>query len=225
MRNRVSLPTCVTKQKNMTTYIPMNTMWIRFRSCSGLNSIPDPTLSDIDLKVADLTQMDAALAQARNVLLTTHGGIEDFTFATQENNVESIDQSIRNARMSGGIISAISLLVGGIGIMNIMLASITERIREIGLRKAIGTTYFDIFTQILVESTVVAMLGGLAGLAASSVLVRIIVSFAASENAPVITMTAMIFAFSFSVAIGVLAGIFPAIKAAKLSPIEALRYE
>jgi putative ABC transport system permease protein len=66
-------------RKNLTAYIPMNTMWLRFRSCSGANNLPDPTLSDIDLKVNDLSQMEAALAQARNVLLTTHGGIEDFT--------------------------------------------------------------------------------------------------------------------------------------------------
>ncbi|MGB8169622.1 MAG: ABC transporter permease [Chthoniobacteraceae bacterium] len=212
------------ERKNMTAYIPLNTMWLRFRAASGLNNIPDPTLSDIDFKVTDLAQMEAALAQARNVLMSTHGGIEDFTFATQENNLESINQAIRNARTSGGIIAAISLLAGGIGIMNIMLASITERVREIGIRKAIGATFFDVFTQILVESVVVAVLGGLAGLGASMVLVKLIVLLSPNENTPIIGTQSMLAAFACSVFIGVLAGLIPAFKAAKLSPIQALRY-
>ncbi len=212
-------------RKNYTVYMPMNTMWVRFRSASGANNIPDPRLTDIDMKVANLDRLEPALQQARNVLLMTHRGIEDFSFRTQENQIQSIDSQIRNARLSGGIIAAISLIVGGIGIMNIMLASINERIREIGICKAIGATGLAIFLQILVESIVVALVGGLAGLVASFGLVQLLAVVSPAQNSPVITPVAMLVAVIFSACVGVIAGLFPAIKAARLDPIQALRYE
>ncbi|MCZ7641298.1 MAG: ABC transporter permease [Verrucomicrobia bacterium] len=147
------------ERKNRTLYMPLNTAWVRFRAASGQDGIPDPRLSDIDIKVASLDLLAPSLQQARNVLFMTHRGIEDFGFRTQENQLDSINQQIRNARMSGGFIAAISLLVGGIGIMNIMLASINERIRQIGICKAVGATGGAIFTQILIESVVISSSG------------------------------------------------------------------
>ena len=230
--------------KNNTIYIPLNTMWLKFRAGSAPAPAPgsptpaaastagtaqdfvaDPRLSSIYFKVLDIEQMNEALQQVKNVVLHTHQGIEDFAFNTQENWSENIAVAVRNARLSGSIIAAISLLVGGVGIMNIMLASITERVREIGVRKAVGATFLDIFVQILVESVVIAVIGGVAGLLASEGLVKLLSLLSPDANTPVITMDAMLLAFSFSVGVGVLAGIFPGLKAARLHPIQALRYD
>jgi putative ABC transport system permease protein len=212
------------RRKNYTLYMPLNTAWMRFRS-SVTNGTPDNRLSDIDLKVTDLEHLEPALQQARNVLMATHRGIEDFGFHTQENQLESINQQIHNARMSGGIIAAISLLVGGIGIMNIMLASINERIREIGICKAVGATGLAIFTQVLIESVVIALLGAALGVGFSFGFVRGLELVSPVSNAPVITPLALLIAVAFSGAVGVIAGLFPAFKAANLDPIQALRYE
>jgi putative ABC transport system permease protein len=225
--------------KNATVYIPLNTMWMKFRSGVSLTGYSstfaasagpggatgDPRLSNLELKVASVDQLPQSLQQVRNVLWSTHRGIEDFTFRTQEEWAEQIRTFVHNARLSGGMIAGISLLVGGIGIMNIMLASISERVREIGIRKSVGAATMDIFVQILVESVVIALLGGLAGLVVSFALVQMLSSFSPSDNAPIITGLAMSVAFGFSALVGVLAGIFPAIKAARLNPIQALRYE
>jgi putative ABC transport system permease protein len=215
----------VFRMKNSTIYMPLNTMYLKFKSAVGTNSIPDPKLDVINVRIDSIDTLEPSLQQARNVLMHTHKGIEDFSFMTQENWSENITTAINNARLSGGIIAIISLLVGGIGIMNIMLASITERIREIGIRKAIGASNANIFIQILVESTVIALLGGIAGLATSYGLVEILGAISPVDNTPEITPMAMMVAFSFSAVVGVLAGIIPAVKAAKLDPIQALRYE
>jgi len=210
-------------RKNMTVYMPLNTAWVRFRVAGDVDGIPDPRLSDIDLKVADMSRMEAALQQARNVLLVTHNGIEDFNFRTQENQIESINKQIQNARMSGGIIAGISLLVGGIGIMNIMLASVTERTREIGIRLAVGARGRDVLRQFLTEAVLLSVMGGALGIATGFWLAPLLTKF--FQFPTLISNTSVILAFSVSAIIGVVFGFFPALKAANLDPIDALRYE
>lgn len=215
----------VFEHKNNSVHIPLKTMKLRFRAGETTDAVPDDRLGSISFMVRDFEGMGTALQQVKNVLLQTHRGIEDFSINTQENWSENITNAIRNARLSGGIIAAISLLVGGVGIMNIMLASITERVREIGIRKAVGATFLAIFIQVLTESVVIAAIGGLGGLLASRGLVELLSILSPTDFTPVITADAMLLAFSFSVGVGILAGLFPGFKAARLSPIQALRYE
>src|SRR5256885_263167 len=212
----------VFRMKNNTLLMPLNTVWMKFRAAGAGASkssstvantlnVPDPRLSVLEVKIADVDHINIALQQIRNVLMATHKGIEDFSFRTQEERAESIGTFIHNARMSGGIIAGISLLVGGIGIMNIMLASISERVREIGIRKAVGAATADVFIQILVESVVIAVIGGLVGFIASYGLVRLIVSVLAPDNTPLITLSAMAVGFAFSVCVWLGAGLLPAV--------------
>ena len=215
----------VFRLKNNSIFIPLKTMMIQFRAASGSDEKADPRLSGIYMKVRDISLLETALQQIRNVLQVSHNGIEDWSFRTEEDLADGIQVTIKNFRMSGVIIAAIALVVGGIGIMNIMLASVSERVREIGIRKAVGATTTDIFIQIIIESVVIALIGGIMGLAVSIALVDSITAFTPTENNPVITGEAMLFAWACSALVGVIAGMIPAIKASKLHPIQALKYD
>ena len=158
--------------------------------------------------------------QTKNIL-SRRLSTNDFTVQTQEQALSTVNNITNILTIALGGIAAISLLVGGIGVMNIMLVSVTERTKEIGLRKALGARRNDILSQFLLEAVILSLLGGtigiILGLSASYVLAKIFVSQ--------VTPWSVILAFIFSVVVGIIFGIAPALRASKLSPIEALRYE
>jgi putative ABC transport system permease protein len=214
-------------RKNNQIVIPISTAFYEFRSANMVgkdDAGPNYKLDGLVFQVADTNRFHETLDRVSDILKITHRGIEDFGFDTREEWFDRIEENARNVRASGGIIAGISLLVGGIGITNIMLASITERIREIGVRRAVGAKGRDIFVQIVVESAVIGVIGGLLGLVASLGVMRILVAISPAENAPVLELENVIVSFSFAVIIGVISGLYPAWKAARIEPIEALRY-
>jgi putative ABC transport system permease protein len=156
-------------------------------------------------------------------LLRRHYGTEDYEIVIPEALLEQKQKTQKIFNIVMGAIAGISLLVGGIGIMNIMLANILERTREIGIRRAIGATRNDVLSQFLYEAMVISILGGIIGIIVGFLLTSLITTYA--EWRTVITPFSIILAFVVSVLIGVGFGSYPAKKAADKDPIESLRYE
>ena len=200
-------------------FVPLTTAQNRMMGITYVNNI---TIQAENENVIDNVQ-----AEVENLLRTRHRiknpDDDDFTVRNLAALMDTMMSTANTITMLLGCIAAISLLVGGIGIMNIMLVSVTERTREIGIRKALGATYNNILLQFLIESAVIGIIGGFLG-----VVLGIGASYAISAFAEwktVISVPIIIIAVVFSVGIGVFFGIYPARKAALLDPIEALRYE
>ncbi len=193
-------------------------------------SAPD----EVDMIMAQAISSDAVpLAQEEiaAVLRTRHRtpiGQDDFTVFTQQNFLDTAATITGVLTIFLGGIAAISLLVGGIGIMNIMLVSVTERTREIGLRKAIGARKRDILFQFLTESSLLSLAGGIVGVALGWGLSLLVGAIAAANDAdltPIVNLDAVLLATLFSAGVGLFFGLYPAKRAADLEPVEALRYE
>lgn len=175
----------------------------------------------------DENGIDRLQSDIENLLRVRHGikdtNLDDFNIQNMNSIMETMEETTGTLTLFLGAVAAISLVVGGIGIMNIMLVSVTERTREIGIRKALGATYFVIVTQFLIEAVVISLMGGLIGIAlgiGASKLISL-----ASGMSTVISVPTIVVSFAFSMAIGLVFGIYPARKAAKLNPIDALHYE
>lgn len=185
----------------------------------------DRALTELNVQIDDPTRMRLGVDELNNIIGALHGGKKVANVSTNEQELQQMGNMQRNFLMVGGGVGTITLLVGGIGIMNLMLASINERFREIGVRKALGATRSNIFLQFLAEAVALSMLGGAAGALLGCAVIQALQGPMSRYAPPQISPLAIVVGFGFSVATGLLAGLYPAWRAARLDPIVALRYD
>ena len=203
--------------------VPITAAWNYLLGGRGRN------VQQIYVEATSAEATSAATTEVTQVLLDRHHISDpaqaDFQILSQQDVLNSASQTTGVLTLMLGAIAGISLVVGGIGIMNIMLVTVTERTREIGIRKAIGARRRDILMQFLIESMFLAGLGGALGILVGFGLSRILPLAVSSLPTPIISMPSVFMAFGISVGIGLFFGLYPANRAARLRPIEALRYE
>jgi putative ABC transport system permease protein len=209
-----------------TVYVPLTTAQTRFfpqRTLSG-----ERAAAAVFVSVVDETQVDAAVGQIEEILRERHdlgtGDEDDFAVTSQKEILDFANQITGIMTLFLGAIAGISLLVGGIGIMNIMLVSVTERTREVGIRKAVGATKRDILLQFLLEAIVLSFVGGLLGIGLGLLLANL-VSNLSPDFVTKVTVETLALAAGVASTVGLVFGVYPAARAANLRPIEALRYE
>ena len=203
-------------------FIPLSTAQIKFGGAGNTS------LGAINVQVVSADKMEWAQAELAAILRARHGltagQADDFTVQNQTQMVETVQETMGTFTVLLGSIAAISLLVGGIGVMNIMLVSVTERTREIGIRKAVGAKRRDIMAQFLVEAVVLTFLGGLVGVLAGYGGAQVVTPLMGGTRA-LVTPDSVAMALGVSLAVGLFFGLYPASRAAALNPIDALRFE
>ncbi|MEJ2596764.1 MAG: ABC transporter permease [Anaerolineales bacterium] len=209
-------------------FVPLSTAL--YRLVGGERFRGSSVISQITVKASSSDVVDQVASDVTATIRDLHGtveGADDFTVTTQESTLAAATEVSDTLTIFLGGIAGISLAVGGIGIMNIMLTTVSERTHEIGLRKAVGAKRRDILLQFLVESMVLSFVGGLIGVALGWGASRLMgqVQFSGSTITPVVGMDSVLLATFFSMAVGLFFGIYPATRAARLQPVDALRYE
>ncbi len=204
---------------NQDIYIPLSSFLMRFDRANQLSS----EISQLTVKVKDTKNLLESAAIIRKIIDRRHHNNNDYNIVIPYELLKQEEKETRIYNMVLGSIAAISLLVGGIGIMNIMLATVLERTREIGIRRSLGARKKEILIQFLIEAVGLSLLGGLIGIILGVSMSLVINSIAEFKTA--ITPISVFVAFGVSGAVGIIFGTFPAKSAAEISPIEALRYE
>jgi len=209
-------------------FVPLSTAL--YRLVGGMRFRGSSTISQITVKASSSKVVDKLVTSVTLMIRELHGtveGADDFTVTSQKDTLAAATQVTDTLTLFLGGIAGISLAVGGIGVMNIMLTTVTERTHEIGLRKAIGARRHDILIQFLVESTVLSLIGGMIGAAFGWGIAKLMgqVTLSGSAITPVVRLDSVLLATSFSIAVGLFFGIYPATRAARLQPVDALRYE
>jgi putative ABC transport system permease protein len=203
--------------------VPLSTAMTRLGTTSGTSK----NVSMIEMSVAREDQMDAAQSEVTAIIRESHrlksSDVNDFDVMNQAQIIAMASANSNTLTTLLAAIAGVSLIVGGIGIMNIMLVSVTERTREIGIRMAVGARKRDILLQFLSESIILSLLGGLIGIALAFIITKLLTSLAGM--AAIINPVVILLSAGFAAAVGVFFGYYPAKKAANLYPIEALRYE
>ena len=209
-------------------FVPLSTALTRLVGASRFRGAA--VINQISVKAADANVVSQVIDSVTATMRERHNtfeGSDDFNVSSQQDAISAATQVTDTLTLFLGGIAGISLAVGGIGIMNIMLTTVTERTREIGLRKAVGARRADIMQQFLVESTVLSVAGGIIGIIVGWLIALLMgqIQLGGSAITPVVGLDSVLLATLFSMAVGLFFGIYPATRAARLQPVEALRYE
>jgi putative ABC transport system permease protein len=208
------------QDRNNIIYVPLYSSVFRLED--GQSAQKDE-IDGIYLQMAQGSDITGAAAMIRGILDVAHRGAGDFTIVSPAELLAEQRRTQRIFEMVMVAIASISLLVGGIGIMNIMLASVLERTREIGVRRAIGARQRDVVRQFLIETTIISLTGGVAGIITGVGLSQLIGVLAGWST--IVTTSSIVLAFGVSVVIGIVFGLYPAVRASRLDPVKALHYE